>query len=332
MRRVNWVGLGVSAAVVLVGLVAIEVFARAFLPQWAPPSADRTFWAYDEKLGWVHVPGSSGPMVHRDFSVTVSHNSLGLRDREYPIERSPGKKRMLVLGSSFSWGYGVEREEIYMELLESRYPNWEIINASVSGYGTDQELLYLREWGPKLRPDVVLLALHYNDVVGNLSGSRYWHNKPFFERGPDGELVLRNQPVPPVGLKERIQKYVFSETYFFSKLDIRLRRATKQGGKAVRSTAGFDLTRDLVMQIDATCRELGAQLVIMLARTGRDDWLEFIDGELDAAEIPHFGLLEAFENPSERLQYEHDQHWNPAGHRVVSRVFEDFLLEQGILP
>ena len=92
--RANWIGIGVSLVVVVSGLIAIELLARAFMPQWAPPSADRTFWVYDENLGWAHVPGSRGPMAQRDFLIDVAHNSLGLRDLEYPLERSPGRKRM----------------------------------------------------------------------------------------------------------------------------------------------------------------------------------------------------------------------------------------------
>ena len=265
LARINWVGLIVSAAVVLLSLLAIEVLARAFLPQWAPPSADRTFWVYDENLGWANLPGSSGPLHHQDFSINISHNALGMRDVEVATEASPGTKRILLLGSSFSWGYGIESDEVYAEVIGEKYPNWDVLNASVSGYSTDQELLSLQALGPKLRPDVVMLMLHITDVTGNLVQARYWHNKPVFEP-VDGELVLRGVPVPPTGLKERVQKYVFSETYFFSKLDLNFRTAAKKNSKKQRSRKGFDLTRDLLLRIDEEAKGLGAQLVVILSR------------------------------------------------------------------
>ena len=331
LARINWAGLIVSAGVVLVSLLAIELIARAFVPQWAPPSADRTFWVYDEQLGWAHLPGSSGPMHHQDFSIDVSHNALGMRDAEVATEVAAGHKRILLLGSSFSWGYGVEREEIYAEVIDSKYPDWEVVNAAVSGYSTDQELLSLEAWGPKLQPDVVILMLHHHDVAGNLLSARYWHNKPVFEAGDEG-LTLRGVPVPPTGIKERIQNYVFSETYFFSKLAVRFRSATKKSAGKERSRKGFDLTRDLLLRIDEVTRGLGARLVVILPPTSRDDWLEFISAEMSSAGIDHVGLSEAFQNKTQRLKFEHDPHWNPAGHRLVAGVVEGYLLERGILP
>ena len=44
----------------------------------------------------------------------------------------------------------------------------EVINAGVSGFGTDQELLWLREEGVKYAPDLVLLAVYpHNDFMNN---------------------------------------------------------------------------------------------------------------------------------------------------------------------
>ena len=57
--------------------------------------------------------------------MTVAINSHGLRDGEYALEPTRGKKRMLVLGDSFAWGFGVEREEVFCEVIERRRPNWE---------------------------------------------------------------------------------------------------------------------------------------------------------------------------------------------------------------
>src|SRR4030095_12115366 len=102
-----------------------------------------------------------------EFSVEVSINSHGQRDDEYPVERT-GKRRMFVLGDSLGWGFGVELHERFSERMEDIHPDWEIINASVSGYSTDQELLYLQHQGMVFAPDVVLLLFHPNDFEGNV--------------------------------------------------------------------------------------------------------------------------------------------------------------------
>ncbi len=165
---------------IFVVLALVEVGARIFMPGWSPTRPDRVnFWVYDDQLGWAHKKGQKGHFDHRDFSINVYINSDGFRDSEYPLPKT-GKKRMLVIGDSFGWGYGVEHNEIFCEIIEQNHPHWEVINASVSGYGTDQQLLFLRERGLEYQPDVVLLLFSKNDFQNNISKEQYWYYKPIF--------------------------------------------------------------------------------------------------------------------------------------------------------
>src|SRR5437899_3035923 len=101
------------------------------------------FWRHDPRLGWHHTAGSEGVFDRSPvFRTRVRINDKGLRGRDYPYERVAGRRRILVLGDSFVFGYGVEQEEIFTTVLEGLLPATEVINAGVSGYGTDQELLW----------------------------------------------------------------------------------------------------------------------------------------------------------------------------------------------
>jgi hypothetical protein len=198
-------------------VLAFEGAARVFLPEWAPPAGDRDFWAYDALLGWRHRPNQSGMHVHRDFAVRVSINRKGLRDSEYPYERVPGKRRMLLLGDSFAWGYGVPQDRSLGELVEARRPDWEIINAGVSGYGTDQQLLWLQHEGHRYRPDVILLLLHPNDFLDNHSYSRYGYRKPLFV--VEGErLALTHVPVERRDDEARLERWLHLNSYVYPRL------------------------------------------------------------------------------------------------------------------
>ena len=77
-------------------------------------------------------------------------------------------KRKLVLGDSFGWGFGVEHQEQFGEILENMHPDWEIVNASVSDYSTDQQYLFYREKGMSFKPDIVLLLFYENDFLDNI--------------------------------------------------------------------------------------------------------------------------------------------------------------------
>ena len=217
MRRLL-ANLAVIAASLALSLACAEVASWYLLPQWAPENASRTFWRYDEGLGWSNRPGASGVQLHRDFAPRIEINAAGQRDRDYPTDRVPGRCRMLVLGDSFTWGYGVEREQIWHELVEARRPDWEIVNAGVPGYATDQELLYLEQRGLALRPDAVVLLFYANDLLENLEHSTSGYRKPYFELGPDGSLALHQVPVPRGSAKERVERWLRFHTYVLFRL------------------------------------------------------------------------------------------------------------------
>jgi hypothetical protein len=204
--------LGLAGAAVLLTLLLGEVVSRFLFPEWVPEAAERSFWEYDEALGWVNQSGRTGVHRHSDFAVDVSISDQGLRDRSYPEARTPGTRRMLVLGDSFAWGYGVEQAEIWHEVLEARHPGWEIINAGVAGYGTDQQLLYLERRGLEFEPDVVLLLLHPNDFLDNNEPFRYGYFKPHYELDGDS-LRLTQVPVPQLDWEARFDRYLRFHTY-----------------------------------------------------------------------------------------------------------------------
>jgi lysophospholipase L1-like esterase len=75
------------------------------------------------------------------------------------------------LGDSVSWGDGIPDEEnIYPSLLKKELRNldpaktYEVINASVPGYSTFQELRYLELYGLGLKPDMIVLQFCLNDI------------------------------------------------------------------------------------------------------------------------------------------------------------------------
>ncbi len=336
--------LGLALGAVLVTLIGAELGARLFVPAWAPTQAERNFWAYDPVLGWAHQPGQRGRFSHRDFSVSVSINSYGLRDREYPLERVPGNRRMLVLGDSFTWGFGVEQDEAFSEILERRHPDWEIINAGVSGYGTDQQLLWLERRGIAFQPDVVLLAFHEGDVKDNNLQSRYGYRKSGFVL-EDDRLSLVGVPVEQASARERFDRFLFYNTWLFHRLNIlsktlRIALAERRDEKDPEPPAGRstpekpDPTRDyrvttrLLERLHATVEDAGARLVVMSIPMGDPD--PPLVETLARIGVPHLDLRAALRAAEEPIRFEHDMHWTPEGHRVVANALEAFLVEIGI--
>lgn len=117
----------------------------------------------DELLDFSMTPDFKGRFIKQEFEIDIFTNSLGLRDVEYS-SKQPNDFRILELGSSFTWGaYGVPLNKTYLKILQNKLNenskdiNYQVINAGVPGYGTDQQLLYLVNRGYLLEPDLVIL-------------------------------------------------------------------------------------------------------------------------------------------------------------------------------
>jgi lysophospholipase L1-like esterase len=94
-------------------------------------------------------------------------NSLGFRDDHYDADANI---KILLLGDSISWGAGVsETELLFPQLLESMlkkdYKSVEVINASVPGYSTFQELKLFTMYKNTLKPNYLILQVCLNDVT-----------------------------------------------------------------------------------------------------------------------------------------------------------------------
>lgn len=117
----------------------------------------------DPKLIWRLKPKLYGPLAT---------NELGFRDSSY---NKDADFKILLLGDSVSWGDGVEMRESYPFLLEKmlnqKYPDRaiEIINSSVPGYSTFQQLIYLKNEGINLKPNLIIHQFCLNDVVQRFS-------------------------------------------------------------------------------------------------------------------------------------------------------------------
>ena len=122
----------------------------------------------DGRLGFTLRPGARVRHADRDFSVAVAVNALGARGPERSRSKPPGTARILLLGDSFAFGWGVEQHETFgarlERLLSERVGPVEVLSAAVPGWSIDQQALYLRAQGLALDPDLILLAASENDL------------------------------------------------------------------------------------------------------------------------------------------------------------------------
>src|SRR5262245_9241807 len=198
----------VLASFALAGVLA-EVALRlaGYAALYEVYSKPELFWQHDAQLGWSLEPGARGRYIGPrpfpiEFDTAIEINSLGLRGPELP-RRQDGELRVLFLGDSVVAGFEVEQPETFVALLETDLRRRlgrpvQVINAGVRGYGTDQSLLWYRERGRALAPDLVALVFSANDFDDNvtLHRARRPFGKGAFALRATGALALVGVPVP----------------------------------------------------------------------------------------------------------------------------------------
>lgn len=124
--------------------------------------------AAEPELIYRLIPGVRGIFM----GAPVVINAAGWRGALVPERRADEEtRRLLILGDSHAFGWGVREEARFGERIADRYrrehpggPKLELINLSVPGYNTAQELRALEARGWSYEPDAVLLFACGNDA------------------------------------------------------------------------------------------------------------------------------------------------------------------------
>lgn len=163
------------------------------------------FHQFDWNAGSSLRPGAEG-WYTREGKAYVHINSVGLRDREHPQTKPPRTIRVAVLGDSYAEAVQVSADQAFWALAERELRACQVlagyepefINFGVSGYGTAQELMTLRQRVWDYEPDIVILALTTgNDLRNNSRALEHNDRIPYFVLS-DGrlapDLTFRDDP------------------------------------------------------------------------------------------------------------------------------------------
>jgi lysophospholipase L1-like esterase len=122
----------------------------------------------DRKLFWRLRPDRE--VTSRFFEGrTFRINSLGLRGDE--IDGQKSRKRIITVGNSCTFGWGLADRLIYPTQLEELLgEEYEVINAGIPGYTSHQGRKFLENELIDLRPDILLIMFAWNDHWAAASG------------------------------------------------------------------------------------------------------------------------------------------------------------------
>ena len=336
---------------VLFALLVGEGIIRTVRPQ------DLGNWTYTRDGLTLHLPN----MVQFSyrFGHEIATNSAGMRDREHDLTKPPGVRRILVLGDSFMEAHQVKFEDAFVTVLERRLTEGarrpvEVINASVSGWGTDDELTYFMREGIKYRPDFILVAMTlHNDVSDNL--------REQYHEFRNGRLEQRPVNLMPWGsfavLKVKEWMASHSHLYHLALLATRAdwvsteaRNLQSHVGGLLRRTpddrirAGWEMTSQLLQKLRQAADTINAPVAVMLLplsvqvypETAKDflasnslnqtdvdlfkpqEMMRAIGKSVGVSIIDLYPALEDMKAKCNCALFQDDGHWNKLGHQIAA--------------
>ncbi|MEE2751316.1 MAG: SGNH/GDSL hydrolase family protein [Myxococcota bacterium] len=306
--------------------------AEALLRVAGWPGLDDTGVFEHNDVYWIQDPNLDNlAFSHRETggSFQVSTDANGLRAPNHPEAKDPGVFRILLMGCSTTFGWGVEDAETYPARLqalarEAGYEKVEVINGGQPGYTSFQGLWFWEEVASKYEADLVVLGF----VVQDARKAAYSDLSQAILTG-NGSFLKSN-----VLYKWRL--YLLLKT-FQGDLVVRTKERPDGGDGGVyrvSESSYLQNLRDLRGQIEAT----GAKVMhfgFPLERIGyTEQHRRLLRLESESAEIPFYDPSEEIElaSRSTQLYFEQDRgHPNAEGCEVIAKGMLGFLEERQLL-
>lgn len=172
--QLGWKGkLSICLGSLLLSLLAAELVASA-VHHHAFPFLN--IFKADARFGVRLLPNAATRVRSRDGHLTdISTNSLGFRGPEWPAgARSVDEERVLLLGDSQMFGYGVAFSEALPSQLERVLPGKvRVLDAAVPSWGPAESVLAISQLAPIHHPSTVLFVANAaNDWFETVPNSR----------------------------------------------------------------------------------------------------------------------------------------------------------------
>jgi lysophospholipase L1-like esterase len=257
----------------------------------------------------------------------------GLPFRTKPPTISKEKPRILVVGDSFSWGDKIQKiEEIWPykleSLLEEDNRSSEVINLSMMGASTVNEMEITERFGWELDPDLIILQYYYNDP---------FPSSPNFKNSGNSCMEINRRDLSPFRHQSlQSQSYLYSflhDKYFTFQLLFGLASKLDFNDIHQEKFQGWRDARNRLISFSKKAKELEIPVIFLVLPDLRQN--------LELSEYPYIELnkqleklstdcsfhyvnmLSAFskENPKGQDWWvlDWDAHPNSKGHEIIAQ-------------
>lgn len=203
-----WKTAAKNGVLVVAGVCFALLFLEVGIRLVAPQNV-RFFDDSDLRLNaWEFIPHAR----HDNYiGVPVQINNVGLRGRDVVIPKPNGVYRIVALGDSITFGYGVPNEKTFPQDLElllnqnlATSVHYEVVNAGVPGTGLSYYEYFVRKRASQLNPDLILICMALNDIT-------VYHPSP------------TEPPVSPVSRVRRYNYYLLRHSHLYQLCYVKLK-------------------------------------------------------------------------------------------------------------
>jgi len=180
----------------------------------------------EKTLGWQPVPnfkfeGSVLDGAEQVYEINFQTNKNGFKYQSN--SKDFRAKRILVFGDSYTHAIEVSNDKTYYGLLVDSLKQFDyhLYAYGARGIGPLQQKLWLQEWLPKIKPDIVLWQFCFNDVFNSsydLEHHSYFNNnrrvRPYLE---NNKVVYRNPSRLGAARLRKFSKFI---DFVFTKIEV----------------------------------------------------------------------------------------------------------------
>lgn len=314
--------LNITIAVFLT-LFFLEVSTRILAPQNISP----VIGELDPILGYKLKATVTAVHKTGEFDTIVRTNAEGYRSASIPYSKG-NKSRILFLGDSFTYGWGVNEEERFSDSIAQNL-DVEMLNAGVPGYKLSNILAHYEAEGYKYNPNIVVLAYNLRTGTPNINSGEYDVVNGTLVKKPLYVPTLKNQiknivshfPLYPF-LSQHSHLFAFARNSIVALLNSQAKPITNC---TLIEENWYNSTKErevlVVQELAAVTKEKNQTFVFVMLPVTFCDFdtllIDFIDSTNVSSAI---NLDSFFANNTQRYYYPLDGHWNKEGHAHAAEL------------
>ena len=289
-------------------------------------------------LRLLSKPPAGPPPGAEDNEASTSRDPQ-FRGRTPEPEKAPGAFRVMTIGDSFTWGWGVSWDRAYPELLARWLPqldsevNFEVVNWSRPGWNTWEEWRSVRDQLETWDPDLLIVGYVFNDAEPTDLREREFARQNLVRRTPQGAVGAR----------------LYSWSRLVQRLsdareNRRMRRELTAYYHGLYETDGWATGKRGLRRLRGAANMLDIPLLLVLfpifdsqldESYAYRDLHELLSTTASTLEIRYLDLLPVFEEFDGRqlaVVPFSDAHPSRLAHRIAAKAILDHLVESELIP